>query len=166
MTFEEREAYDKGYKDGISDGNISNGTFAKRVKEAYENGLNTAWECARKIYLNTDENGLSGNALYAIFGEREGYILKEYSASEAIAKIKEYEEKQKADAEIKVGDEVVCKSPVMVCRAVVTRVLTDKSSVEYMNVDGCFGAVNTRWIIKTGRHFPQIAEMLKQMSEE
>lgn len=156
MIFEEREAYNKGYKDGISDGNICNGTFRKRIKEAYENGLNDAWECARKIYLNTDENGLSGNELYAIFGERGGYILKEYSASEAIAKIKEYDE-------IKVGDEVYCSDrKAVVSRVVENEILAGKLySIVFFN--GATSCVNGQGITKTGRYFPQIVEVFEQM---
>lgn len=43
-------AYEKGYKDGISDGNINNGLFSEKVTKAYENGLNDAWKCAGRIY--------------------------------------------------------------------------------------------------------------------
>lgn len=37
-------AYDKGYKQGIADGNINDGTFAEKVKEAYQNGYKDATE--------------------------------------------------------------------------------------------------------------------------
>lgn len=85
-----RQAYDKGYKRGIKEGNINNGTFAKTVKEAYNNGLNEAWACAIKI-VTMD---------WSIMDDECGKDFKyncftAYSASEAIAKIKEYEEQQK-----------------------------------------------------------------------
>ena len=56
---------------------------------AYERGLNDAWECAKKIY---NDNTFSVNE--EIFGKGRshfGKITDDYSASEAIAKIKAYE---------------------------------------------------------------------------
>ena len=64
--------YDKGYKYGN--------------KIGYDQGLNDAWECARKIYQD-----LSMDECIEIF---EGKSWFDYNASEVIAKIKEYEEKQ------------------------------------------------------------------------
>lgn len=52
--------------------------------DAYNQGLNDAWECARKIYKMTAEE------VIAVFGGVSYWV--DYSASEAIAKIKEYEE--------------------------------------------------------------------------
>lgn len=93
-----RNAYDRGYKQGEKDGyrdgqNIeqSNAITTKEeiAKMEYERGLNVAWECARKIALRKDE---ARNAFHDIAPVK---VFEGYSASEAIAKIKEYEEKQK-----------------------------------------------------------------------
>lgn len=111
MTFEERKAYDRGYKDGISDGNISNGTFSKRIKEAYENGLNDAWECAKKIVLSTEEGGIPTDTLQRLFGFGWYNTIKNISAAYAIITLKERlnkeeEPKLSTTDEIKVGDKV------------------------------------------------------------
>ena len=55
--------------------------------QGYEKGLQDAWECARKIY-----NDLSMDKYIEIFEGKSWFF--DYNASEAIAKIKEYEEKQ------------------------------------------------------------------------
>ena len=76
------------------------------VDEAYQRGLDDAWEAARKICLGKEDGGISNGELLEIFKVGSDYTaLKKYSASEVIEKLKAYEEKQKADDEIKVGGE-------------------------------------------------------------
>ena len=77
------EVYDKGYKQGIKDGNI---------KEAYQNGLEDAWDLVKKIFKMT------GTDVKEIFGDfLIHHIMSQYTASEALQKIREYEEKQTCD---------------------------------------------------------------------
>ena len=76
-------AYVFGYEDGTN----SNLT--------YERGLNDAWECARKMMLSDEDGGIALSDIMKIFGMTQYSAIKRFSASEAIAKIKEYEEKQK-----------------------------------------------------------------------
>ena len=75
-------------------------------KEAYQRGLNDAWEAAKKNYLPEDHGGLLGyKTRMKVFGtDNIGWIFNNLSASEAIEKIRAYEEKKKAEQEIKVGD--------------------------------------------------------------
>lgn len=85
--------YNQGYKQGSIDA-VENGGS----KEKYEQGLNDAWECAKKL------RHMDYSMLYKVFDnkvikhaiQREGLnaVFEKYSASEAIAKIKEYEETQ------------------------------------------------------------------------
>ena len=97
-----KRCYDYGYEDGKADTPFADTEEAE--KTAYERGLNEAWECAKKISIPEYEGGMSVKALQSIFGKvRE---IFNHTALEAIAKIKEYEDKQKQDAEIKVGYEV------------------------------------------------------------
>lgn len=59
------------------------------AKHHYARGLNDAWECARKIYgMDRDTRFLA-----LVFNDYEN-VFENLSASEAIAKIKKYEEKQ------------------------------------------------------------------------
>lgn len=73
-------AYDKGYEDGLKD-RIGLGWM-----DGYTKGLEEAWECAKKIYH------MSAEKIIAIFGSCSNWV--DFTAEEAIKKIKEYEEKQ------------------------------------------------------------------------
>ena len=72
---------------------------------AYQQGLNEAWEAARKIghasQMQLKEMGFEFNS-NEWFYNPSWYVVMNYTAAEAIEKIKAYEEKQKADGEIKV----------------------------------------------------------------
>ena len=81
----------------------------KQLEEAYQRGLNDAWETARKIVVDTDHGGLNLDILHKVFDSLSyPYILHNNTAQEAIDKLKAYEEKQKAADETKV-DVVRCK---------------------------------------------------------
>lgn len=75
------------------DTDVGMGYDGELTRPAYEQGLNDAWECARKLMLT---GGLSYSELYQIFEcGTEHDILRKESPAYVIAKIKEYEEKQK-----------------------------------------------------------------------
>ena len=99
----EKKAYSRGFEDGKE-------AKEELAQKAYQKGLDDAWECARKLMLSSYvDGGIASTEIVKIFGVRPYYTLKDFSASEAIAKIKEYEEKQEAENEIKVGDEVTAE---------------------------------------------------------
>ena len=105
--------YERGYEEGLKRGeDIEQANAAETKKEVakqnYERGLNDAWECTRKI---GKVNWLTLKQIGFEIKDKEKNpswdVVMEYSASEAITKIKDYEEKQKqTDDKIKVGDEV------------------------------------------------------------
>lgn len=73
-----------------------------KKKESYNVGLKDAWEVVRKIVLSPDDGGIGYEDLKAIFGIGGSYqILRNFPVSEAIEKIKEYEEEKE---KIHVGD--------------------------------------------------------------
>lgn len=122
----------------------------QRMK-TYEDGLNEAWEAARKVVCDNNYNYEElGNIFDTISIDA---ILSDYTASEVIDKIKNHEE-------IKIGDEVIDSIGK---KSVVLRVHGEYITV--IEYDG----VASRWkkesFKKTGRHFPQIEEVLKQMQE-
>lgn len=136
----------------------------KDVNEVYQKGLDDAWNCAREIIYDRFSGGMSTDDLDCIFGDYENRscILRYFSASEAIEKIKEYEEKKKAEEEIKVGDEVVVQHRTF--KAVVSGIDGDLCCIVLSN-----GKTQHTWkstVRKTGRHFDQIAEVLEQMKED
>lgn len=87
-----RHVYNQGYSDGLADGNINSGLFADKVREAYNNGLEEAWECARKILF---DGSLSRDILTELGADSFSGVIHKCSASEAIEKIKKYEEQKK-----------------------------------------------------------------------
>ena len=129
----------------------------KQVNEAYQRGLEDAWEAARKIVCDDE---LGWNTLLHIFnrGNFDG-IFGDFSPSEAIAKLKAYEEKQKADDEIKVGDEVIYNGTT---KCLVVRPETDERYASLIDGDGAHYSADHRECKKTGRHF-DIASILEDM---
>lgn len=128
--------------------------------KTYEDGLNEAWEAARtvadcKVPFDFWELS-SGQSMLAVF--------RRYSAKEAIGKIREYEEEQKKAAEIKVGDEVIYDRE----KCVVTAIANGGYTIMLLGLGGGYMVRTTRDEIqgkRTGRRFPEIAEVLKQMKE-
>ena len=114
-----RAIFDKGYKQGFNEGQAhqlaSDDVFRESCeKSAYEKGLNDAWECVKKLAYEKMEGGFDFKELKEIFDGRilTTEILQNYSASEAVKKAKEYEEKQKADSN-KVTRQSIIKSQLM-----------------------------------------------------
>lgn len=157
-----KEAYDKGYHDGhnVCCENAKD-LMEEKKNEAYQHGLADAWEAARKIAC---DEGIDMNTLCTIFRRGSSVsIIRDYSASEAIAKIKEYEDGKQ---EIKVGDEVV---GVFSDGSKTRPFVFIRGSQEYYfglysdTGEFCQGGMNMR---KTGRHFPEIAAVLQKMRGE
>lgn len=156
-------AYSKGYDKAYNDRKIEeefDEDRAKAINEAYQKGLGDAWECVQKIW------NMIAPTRDKVFGtEPLADILESYSASEAIAKVKEYEEKkkadeekEKADREIKVGDEITDSSGN---RGVVVALL-EYDDFRVLWLDGTVSIANTLYEKKTGRHF-DIPNLFEQM---
>jgi len=133
------EGNDIGYKDGVND------------------GQNDAWEAAKKIVCDDE---LDWNTLLHLFNRSnfEG-IFGDFSPSEAIAKLKAYEEKQKADEEIKVGDEVIYNGTT---KCIVVRPEDDERYASLIDSDGTLYSADHRECKQTGRHF-DINKILAEM---
>ena len=129
---------------------------ADDYKRGYEQGLTDAWETARKIAVNMNVK----ERAKVFFPNAEQVTheepFKSYTASEAIAKIAEHE-KQKE--EINVGDEV----KTTYGRAVVFYIQGDRA--RYIYKDGGYDTDYLANLQKTGRHFHEIAEVLRKMKE-
>lgn len=164
MTELFENGYDQGYMDGKADTPFTDTEEAEN--KAYNRGLNDAWNMARKIILYDADDGVySPDVLREMFGTSAIQLIFKYNTvAEAIAKIKEYEDKQKQDAEIKVGDEVVLNDDYGNEKAIV--LVKDKNPYPYSVL---IQEGTNRWIKenaierKTGRHFDQIAEVLKEL---
>lgn len=136
------QAYQRGYKAGKYEA----------MQNAYMQGLNDAWETAKKIHF------MFGKDIAKIFGKpSEHSVYSELSASEAIEKIKALEEKKAVDDKVKVGDEVESGDT----RYIVVRV--DNDTFEGIGACGADMGLLLNNFHKTGRHFEQIAEVLERM---
>lgn len=144
---------DEAYQKGINDGSLD---VKQRVEGAYQRGLEDAWEAARKI-IHMPEGDLLNifTECYSAVCTALQVLLK-YDASEAIAKLKAYEDKQKD--RIEVGDEVEAAFGT----AVVT--YCEEESVGYLYSTGSTGFDEPRNVKKTGRHF-DIASILESMRQ-
>ena len=202
---------------------LISGTLAEKIKEAYENGANDAWELAYKLEESPFDfyDDIERKDIWGYMDVED--IIKQLTGAQALADLKEYEAEQKV---FKVGDRVrtlVGKDKLGTERFPVGTIgeVTDfdfdgnaievsvdgkkwyyhKKDIELANdvilvgdevyfLDSNYhGVVTAVWEIggvvkterltqsgklacddakdlhRTGRRFPQIAEVLKQMQE-
>ena len=85
-------------------------------------------------------------------------VFRDFTASEALAKLRDYEARKKAEDEaVKVGDEVTSER----VRFIVTRIIGDKERYAGFSREGKYIEAFQRNVTKTGRHFPEIAAVLE-----
>ena len=93
----EKQAYQRGYKEAYDTAYADAEEIHESGKRAmYQKGLKDAWEAARKICTNWV---LSDSLLSKIFGIDKTIddVMKENTASEAIEKIRAYEQEKEED---------------------------------------------------------------------
>ena len=142
-----KEAYDEGFDAG-----------RMLNTDKYEKGINDAWEAARTLWNTVKRKEIFG---YTVFST----VLRSLTASEAIEKIREYEQKkQEKDAEIKVGKEFQMGERKCVVTHIIDgtqrRVLWDNGVSGLVDNTDLFGNLTP-----TGRYFPEIAAVLEKMRE-
>ena len=159
------EAYEKGVQDTKQHWVDAPRSCAYQL--GYENGLKAAWDVARKI------ESLSSREFDKAF---TGYddcfkVFENYTPQEAIEKIKQCGQEQE-DAEFRVGDEFITKNNkdlgvIIAANAKRVLVLWKDDTDIFVENNREF---TTKWakerFVKTGRHFPEIAEVFKRMNEE
>lgn len=143
-----KEAYDKCMNEAED---LAYKLYSPKIDEAYQRGLNDAWEAARKIA------DIPYGEEKKVFGSDGWTFIANHTAQEAIEEIRQYEQKKE---EIQVGDEVVSTCG----KAVVHEV--NEGNVYYIYADGERGYNPINQVRKTGRHFPEIVEVLQKMREE
>ena len=130
----------------------------------YQRGLHDAWEAARKIAGFPSLGGLNTHELMKFFDtDIVAQVMAELTAKQAIEKLRDYEAKKKVEEEIRVGDEVE------------TTAFNKVIVLKHLH-DGYYAALNDQFekvmihlsgiVKKTGRHFPQVAELLAAMIED
>ena len=151
-----KKAYDTAYADAEE-------IYDSGKRAMYQKGLKDAWEAARKIVLPGDVSGIYLADLEEIFDRSSLQdVIKDYSASECIEKIRAYEQEKKEL--FLVGDEVEGDEDGQ--RGVVIDSRFENSQVAVLTGNS---KVYSWWskcaIHKTGRHFPEIAEVMQKMKE-
>ena len=151
------EAYQRGFDDGKKAFDLLD---AERDSE-YQRGLDDAWEAARRVAFNPHMGGLSVEDLEKAFDCLvPQQVFKNYTAKQTIEKLKAYEEKQKADDEIKVGDEVEDHTDSLHKKAAVWSIKGDVLRV--IAVGGGTWMLRKNNAVRTGRHF-DIDKILEEM---
>lgn len=153
-----RQGYRYGYEQGYEDGKKISCDYKDNMKSEYNRGLNDAWECIKKIFQMDDDTTeeLFGCVLVHT-------ITKKYCVSDVLQIIKEYEAKKKQDTEIKVGDEVFYMDENDL--RVVVRI-SNQMDVVQITKDGKCAINDVEELHRTGRTFPQIAEVFAEMRGE
>ena len=121
-------------------------------EETYQKGLDDAWD-AVKYYCDTAVSLRMG--MFGCYTPKA--FIEMYTPSEAIAKLKEY----KQQYHVEIGDEIYLNDKGYT--GVVTAL--DGEHIVYMCQNGKWCAGDNGAVHKTGRRFPEIAEVLKRMQE-
>ena len=122
--------------------------------EAYQRGLEDAWEAAKKLFSSMADSDIE--KAFPIEWNNGGFkALMNLQPQEAIAKLKAYEDKH--SDRIEVGDEVIAPCG----KAVVTLIETD-DLVHYLYSGGKYGCIEPQKLKKTGKHY-DIASILEAM---
>lgn len=151
------ELFDNGYDQGYADATID--LAHEENDRAYQNGLEDAWEAARKLVDMSDKDIEKCFDVVALNTNGFKGILHHISAFGVIEKIKEYEEQQNT---IQVGDEVYSEEDDL--RFVVTRIYEGR--YEGVCTDGAAYCPLPNDIKKTGRHTETILKVLGEFDEK
>lgn len=156
MQRHDKEMYDHGYSDGLDVMKNTDGA------EVYAEGLHDAWSAARKILCpkSTDEWEKMGKALNAI-PEKAFWAILEKEPQEVIRMLDDLESQQA----IKIGDEVKLyhNSPDMEPLVVTALMPNSDKDLLCITVRGKYIAVQSKQVVKTGRHFDQVSKLLEAM---
>ena len=140
------EAYKRGYEEGR--------------KVGIKDGMCEAWEAARKLFSSMADYEIE-KAFPTEWNNGGFKALMNLQPQEAIAKLKAYEEKQKEDDSIKVGDEVIWSDGTTI---IVTIVYADGGLnwCDGVSKDGRAFHILLNNVRKTGKHY-DIASILEEM---
>ena len=139
--------------------------------QAYQEGLDDAWDCARKIVQTS--RGYSHDEINEIYGTRLRAF--DLTPSEAIAKMQEYEEEQQniksCDIQkFRAGDIVFLNQNVKAGKGIIERISFDygiKEEKAFVNFGrGSNGWYVLRHLTNTGKHYPLINEILGEIQGE
>lgn len=148
-------AWEEKIIEGGKMGNIYERGLENIKKAEYERGLNEAWELVKRLRTTAPTD------IIEIFDKDTTFsVIEELSASEAIEKWKAWEEKN----EFKVGDEIIYRDGI---KGVVVGISKYNEEISVLSNEYDVPQLLIKsHATKTGRHFDDIAEVLKKMKEE
>ena len=168
------EAYNRGKKDAIDEIGCNEKEIATKacqsgLDEGKKMGMELMWEVIRKIILPSKRGGFTIDEFAECFGSDVSKydVVEHFSASEAIEKIRQYEQEQG----IQVGNEIKCDNERYVVLQKYLNNIDELMAVLFNRRDGeisVFHLYNGDGAIfeKTGKHFPEIVEVMRKMREE
>ncbi len=143
----QKAGYDRGYKQGYKDCEAE----IEMTDKSYLDGLNKTWGCIRTFAsMNYEERK-------EIFLSADWTDFVSLSVSEAISKINEYRKIRDA---ISVGDEVCFPDG-----SKSVAIFSSDNRIALLTPEGERVTVNPQFVKKTGRHFKQIDEVLRELKE-
>lgn len=150
----------KDYSDGYSITDFVKDKVLHSDDEAYNKGLNDAWELAKKIVLPDHLGGYTGDELKDIFGKNTfASLMNTLTPQEALAKVKAYKEEC---SEIRAGDVVRFKDGYN--ESIVTKI--DGHFIYRLFRDGSVnGYAIKEDLMKTGKHFDSIDEFMRSTDD-
>lgn len=147
--------------------------FSDLQDTAYQQGLEDAWECAKKLFSTMSDTEIE--KVFPVEWKSGFSGLMQMKPQYAIEKLKAYEEKQ--NDKIEVGDEVLwfmkgddegCDDIMDVCAPSVVTMVPNKECDDYTIIEssGAMTVISKEQIYKkTGRHF-DIASILEHMRND
>lgn len=150
----EKQAYQRGYEEAYDTAYAdAEGIYESGKRAMYQKGLKDAWEAARTLWNTPNRKEIFGHTTF-------NTVLTTLTAQETIEKIQAYE--QEKEKEIQVGDEV--NAPFG--KAIVVNIDSVAEKIWLVYADGHGGFEYFKDApTRTGRHFPEIAEVLQKMKE-
>ena len=138
-------------------------TASESYIDGLKEGQNDAWEFASML-MNMHPD-VAEDIYWSMNGGKGIGVAAEMTYQEAKAR---YDEWQKQKEKIHVGDEVI-PLDTQYDTMIVTKIWTSEYCSEWVDTISSDGKVYSFLktnITKTGRHFPEVAELLKKMREE
>lgn len=155
------ELQDAAYQKGLEEGKKAFDLLESERNSEYQRGLNEAWEAARKLFSSMADSDIE-KAFPTEWNNGGFNALISLQPQEAIAKLKAYEDKQKADDKIKVGDVVMIKQFKHPENHLFVVTKVSDESVWGVEGDGSWNYWAINEVIKTDKHF-DIQKILEGM---
>lgn len=144
------------FKGCMDEGYMDEGFY--RAEKAYRKGLEDAWNCAKRV-CNMNYSELNDAGFVELTSG--DLVFDRLSALSTLIQLNDYDEKKKHPDPIKVGDEVKVEG---YGKGVVTKCYySDDQYAVFLKVG--IKLLPRDWFTPTGKNFPQMKEMLTQLSD-